>query len=172
MKKIKKLLYCLPAMAMAASAHAKGVGLIQMWQSGIQYKYGQQRCIADFTFGSHIFSDPIKDLKVVLNAIDRNDKVIEKLSLKVDELNPYSEELVYATAEWDSENACNPDLHLKIVSAEGIVDGKKQDLFSDLFAQQFVPFKIVDYNDQQEESAASKDKSAAPPEDKAPPSKD
>lgn len=170
MKKIKKLLYCLPAMAMAASAHAEGVGFIEMWQSGIQYKH--QHCIADFTFGSRMFSDPITDLKVVLNAIDRNDKVIEKLSLKVDELNPHSEELVRATAEWDSENACNPDLHLKIVSAEGIVDGKKQDLFSDLFALYFLPFKIVDYNHQQEESAASKDKSAAPPEDKAPPSKD
>ncbi|NLY14722.1 MAG: hypothetical protein GXZ10_14035 [Gammaproteobacteria bacterium] len=155
MKKVKKLLYCLPAMAMVTSAHAEVGGFIEMRQSEIAYRH--EYCIASFTFDSRIFLDPVKNLKVRLEAIDKNGKPVEEIFLKVEELDQSDEYLSRSTEEWGSEAMCNPELHLKIVAAEGIIDGKKQDLTSNLFGRHFVPFKIVEHKRQQEDSTTSKD---------------
>lgn len=116
------------------------VSAIEVWHSSTVW-VNRGMCSAAFTFDAA--DGPFKRLRILMQAVDKRGQVQAQDTLAIAALGEDNASR-YATAFFEGEALCDPDLSIRILKATAVVDGRSVDLIKTraLSARVFKPYAI------------------------------
>lgn len=126
-------------LAILATASVPAAAL-EVWHSSTVW-VNRGMCSAAFTFDAG--DGPFKRLRVVMQALDKRDRVVAQDTLEIDSLGESNADR-YASAFFEGEALCDLDLSIRILKATALVDGGTIDLIKSrtLSVRDFKPYPI------------------------------